>query len=80
MYRGKPAAYSEPIRSKRSPFVFDGDNIQMTRLDGGYVELCFNAKHDAINKLDTQTVTEFRQVTQILTSVSGIKTTNSSPP
>lgn len=53
--------------------MFDGDNIQMTRLDGGYVELCFNAKHDAINKLDTQTVTEFRQVTQILTSVSGIK-------
>lgn len=53
--------------------MFDGQNIQLTRFDGGIVELCFNAKQDAINKLDTQTVTEFRQVTEILSAVSGIK-------
>lgn len=53
--------------------MFDGDNIQLTRLDDGFVELCFNAKHDAINKLDTQTVAEFRQVTELLVQSSDVR-------
>lgn len=43
--------------------MFNGQSIQLRRLDDGFVELCFDRQGDVINKLDARTVDEFRQAT-----------------
>lgn len=50
--------------------MFQGDNIQLRTLDDGLVELCFDAKNDSVNKLDSRTVDEFRRATEALTEAA----------
>ncbi|WP_323122935.1 fatty acid oxidation complex subunit alpha FadB [Burkholderia alba] len=53
--------------------MFQGENIQLKRLDEGFVELCFDRAGDAINKLDGRTVDEFRQATGVLAAASDVR-------
>ncbi len=58
--------------------MFQGDNIQLRWLSGeqgdgldkGIAELCFDAKADSVNKLDSRTVDEFRRATEVLTEAA----------
>lgn len=53
--------------------MFQGDSIRLTRLDEGFVELCFDAKDEPINKLDARTVNEFRQATELLAKAGDVR-------
>lgn len=53
--------------------MFQGDSIRLSRLDEGFVELCFDARNEPINKLDARTVDEFRQATELLASADGVR-------
>ena len=44
--------------------LFQGENIEVLPLQDGLVELRFNRRGDAINKLDARTVGEFRRATE----------------
>ena len=46
--------------------MFQGDSIQVRRLDDGFAELCFDRRGDAINKLDARTVDEFQRATNVI--------------
>lgn len=46
--------------------MFQGDSIQVRRLDDGFAELCFDRQGDAINKLDARTVDEFQRATNVI--------------
>jgi len=46
--------------------LFQGDSIQVRRLDDGFAELCFDRRGDAINKLDARTVDEFQRATNVI--------------
>lgn len=46
--------------------MFQGDSIQVRRLDDGFAELCFDRQGDAINKLDARTVDEFQRATSVI--------------
>jgi 3-hydroxyacyl-CoA dehydrogenase / enoyl-CoA hydratase / 3-hydroxybutyryl-CoA epimerase / enoyl-CoA isomerase len=52
--------------------VFQGNNIKVTRLDDGFVELRFDRSGEAINKLDARTVGEFREATASIAAASGV--------
>lgn len=53
--------------------MFQGNDIQMIRLDDEFVELRFNRGGEAINKLDARTMGEFREATALLASTSGVR-------
>lgn len=48
--------------------MFEGKSLRLQPLSGdeGWVELCFDRQGDSINKLDEQTVAEFKQATALL--------------
>jgi 3-hydroxyacyl-CoA dehydrogenase/enoyl-CoA hydratase/3-hydroxybutyryl-CoA epimerase/enoyl-CoA isomerase len=46
--------------------LFQGDSIQVRRLDDGFAELCFDRRGDTINKLDARTVDEFQRATNVI--------------
>ncbi len=53
--------------------MFQGDSIRLNRLDEGFVELCFDARNEPINKLDARTVDEFRQATELLAQAGDVR-------
>lgn len=52
--------------------LYSGKSITLERLDNGIVELCFNDQSAFFNKLDTHTLTDLRQVGEVLISDSAI--------
>ena len=52
--------------------MFQGESICVLPLDDGLVELRFDRRGDAINKLDARTVDEFRQATERIAAEPGV--------
>lgn len=52
--------------------MFEGNSIQLVRLDNGFVELRFDRREEAINKLDARTVAEFREVTAMIAAAPDV--------
>jgi 3-hydroxyacyl-CoA dehydrogenase / enoyl-CoA hydratase / 3-hydroxybutyryl-CoA epimerase / enoyl-CoA isomerase len=55
--------HDRALTDREENFLFQGENIQVLSLDNGLVELRFDRRDAAINKLDASTVDEFRQAT-----------------
>ncbi len=53
--------------------MYQGQSIQVSKLDGGFVELCFNNQTDTVNKFDLRTVTELAEAGKALAADSSIK-------
>jgi 3-hydroxyacyl-CoA dehydrogenase/enoyl-CoA hydratase/3-hydroxybutyryl-CoA epimerase/enoyl-CoA isomerase len=53
--------------------LFQGDSIQVRRLDDGFAELCFDRQGDAINKLDARTVDEFQRATRVIAADGDVR-------
>ena len=53
--------------------MFQGDSIQVRRLDDGFAELCFDRQGDAINKLDARTVDEFQRATRVIAADGDVR-------
>ena len=59
--------------------MYQGQSIQVTKLDGGIAELCFDNKTDSVNKFDLRTVTELGEVAKALAadgSITGLLVTS----
>ena len=52
--------------------MFQGESIQVLPLQGGLVELRFDRRDAAINKLDARTLDEFYQATQIIAAAPDV--------
>ena len=52
--------------------MYQGQSIQVTKLDGGIAELCFDNKTDSVNKFDLRTVTELSEVAKALAADSSL--------
>ena len=48
--------------------MYQGQSIRAQRIEGGFVELCFDREGDAINKLDARTVRELGEATAAIVS------------
>jgi 3-hydroxyacyl-CoA dehydrogenase / enoyl-CoA hydratase / 3-hydroxybutyryl-CoA epimerase / enoyl-CoA isomerase len=46
--------------------MYQGQSIQVKKLDGGVAELCFDRQGDAINKFDARTVNELKAATEAI--------------
>ena len=46
--------------------MYQGQSIQVTKLDGGIAELTFDNKTDSVNKFDLRTVTELSEATKAI--------------
>ncbi len=53
--------------------MYQGLSIQVTKLDGGIAELCFNNTTDSVNKFDLRTVNELGLATKAIVADGGIK-------
>jgi 3-hydroxyacyl-CoA dehydrogenase/enoyl-CoA hydratase/3-hydroxybutyryl-CoA epimerase/enoyl-CoA isomerase len=53
--------------------MFQGQSIQVTKLDGGFAELCFNNQTDSVNKFDLRTVNELRDAGAALAADGSLK-------
>ncbi|MDO9452596.1 MAG: fatty acid oxidation complex subunit alpha FadB [Stagnimonas sp.] len=53
--------------------MYQGQSIQVTKLDGDIAELCFNNQTDSVNKFDLRTVTELGEATKAIAADGGIK-------
>ena len=53
--------------------MFNGQSIQVSKLDGGFAELCFNNQTDSVNKFDLRTVTELGEAGKLLAADTSIK-------
>jgi 3-hydroxyacyl-CoA dehydrogenase / enoyl-CoA hydratase / 3-hydroxybutyryl-CoA epimerase / enoyl-CoA isomerase len=53
--------------------MYQGQSIQVTKLDGDIAELCFDNKTDSVNKFDLRTVTELGEATKAIAADGGIK-------
>lgn len=59
--------------------MYQGQSIQVTKLDGGIAELCFDNKTDSVNKFDLRTVTELSEAAKALAadgSLTGLLVTS----
>jgi len=52
--------------------MYQGQSIQVTKLDGGIAELCFDNKTDSVNKFDLRTVTELSEAAKVLAADSSL--------
>jgi len=52
--------------------MYQGQSIQVTKLDGGIAELCFDNKTDSVNKFDLRTVTELGEATKAIAAEPGV--------
>ena len=52
--------------------MYQGQSIQVTKLDGGIAELVFDNKTDSVNKFDLRTVTELAEAGKALAADSGV--------
>ncbi|MBL6749240.1 MAG: fatty acid oxidation complex subunit alpha FadB [Nevskia sp.] len=53
--------------------MYQGQSIQVRRLDGDIAELCFDRRNDAINKFDRRTLDELRDATAAILKDGAIK-------
>lgn len=53
--------------------MFQGENISVLPLDDGFVELRFDRRDAAINKLDALTIDEFRKATERIAAMSSVR-------
>lgn len=53
--------------------MYQGQSIQVAKLDGGIVELCFDNKTDSVNKFDLRTVTELAEATKAIAADASVK-------
>ncbi|MFM0245604.1 fatty acid oxidation complex subunit alpha FadB [Paraburkholderia sediminicola] len=53
--------------------MFQGENISVLSLKDGLVELCFDRRDAAINKLDARTIDEFRQATECIAASPAVR-------
>lgn len=53
--------------------MFQGETIKVLVLDDGFVELCFDRQGDAINKLDSRAVNEFREATSRIAAAPNVR-------
>ncbi|WP_396333203.1 fatty acid oxidation complex subunit alpha FadB [Burkholderia anthina] len=53
--------------------MFQGENISVLPLDDGFVELRFDRRDAAINKLDARTIDEFREATACIAATSAVR-------
>ena len=53
--------------------MYQGQSIQVTKLDGGIAELCFNNQTDSVNKFDLRTVTELGEAGKALAADGSVK-------
>lgn len=53
--------------------LFQGESIQVLPLQDGLVEMRFDRRGDAINKLDARTVDEFRQATRLIAAAADVR-------
>ena len=52
--------------------MYQGQSIQVTKLDGGIAELVFDNKTDSVNKFDLRTVTELAEAGKAIAADSGV--------
>ncbi|WP_123718334.1 fatty acid oxidation complex subunit alpha FadB [Pseudomonas poae] len=52
--------------------MFQGKAVNLTALDGGIVELCFERQGGSVNKLDALTLNELREALELLRAKQGI--------
>ncbi|MDM0072701.1 fatty acid oxidation complex subunit alpha FadB [Variovorax sp. J31P207] len=57
----------------RRYLLFQGESIGVLPLGEGLVELRFDRRGEAINKLDVRTIDEFRQATLLIAASSGVR-------
>lgn len=53
--------------------MYQGQSIQVAKLDGDIAELCFNNQTDSVNKFDLRTVTELAEATKAIAADGSIK-------
>jgi 3-hydroxyacyl-CoA dehydrogenase/enoyl-CoA hydratase/3-hydroxybutyryl-CoA epimerase/enoyl-CoA isomerase len=53
--------------------VFQGETISLRQLGDGFIELCFDRKDAAINKLDQKTLREWREATRLIAATGGAR-------
>ncbi|MGH8831966.1 MAG: enoyl-CoA hydratase-related protein [Polaromonas sp.] len=53
--------------------MFQGETIQISKLDEGFVELCFDRRGATVNKLDKLTTDEWREATKIIAGTPGVR-------
>ena len=54
-------------------YLLQGQTVRLTRLDHGLVELCFDRKGEAINKLDRLTLSELHQAVATISATPGVR-------
>ncbi len=52
--------------------MYQGQSIQVSKLDGGIAELRFDNKTDSVNKFDLRTVTELAEATKAIAADKGV--------
>jgi len=53
--------------------MYQGQSIQVRKLEGDIVELCFDSKTDSVNKFDARTVNELREAVAAIQADSSVK-------
>lgn len=53
--------------------MYQGQSIQVRKLDGDIAELCFDSKTDSVNKFDARTINELREAVAAIQGDSAIK-------
>lgn len=53
--------------------MFHGESIRLSRLEEGFVELCFDRRNASINKLDQLTMQEWRSATELISAASDVR-------
>ncbi len=53
--------------------MYQGQSIQVRKLDGDIVELCFDSKTDSVNKFDARTINELREAVSAIQADSSVK-------
>jgi 3-hydroxyacyl-CoA dehydrogenase/enoyl-CoA hydratase/3-hydroxybutyryl-CoA epimerase/enoyl-CoA isomerase len=53
--------------------LYQGETLKLFALDDGFVELCFDRRGAAINKMDRQMSHELRDATALLAAMSGLR-------
>jgi len=53
--------------------MYQGQSIQVRKLDGDIVELCFDSKTDSVNKFDARTINELREAVSAIQADASVK-------
>src|SRR5262249_42140855 len=61
------------VAGRKETPLFQGESIEVLALQDGLVELRFDRRGEAINKLDARTVDEFRQATRLIAGTPDVR-------